>query len=513
VLDGRGQPVEDARVVDQAPGNLDDTGDGRWYGHTDEHGAFELHGLPRGQQVLVVNAEEHPELSQPVSLPSAEVVVRLADGASVEGVVLGPKGPLEGAQVQVLGAGRHGADAQAESDERGHFKASGLPVGEVEVLATAEGLVPSAPVQVHITEGQTAQVELHLAEGLTLSGMVVDDRGQPVPEATVEAYPSSGSRGVRASLGSTSATAGADGHFHLSGLADVEYRVFAYSDGLSQATPSVAHAGDQGVQLKLSRGGRVTGRVVSTSGQPIHRFQIDGQDFQSADGAFTVRDVAPQTTEVVIEGEFQAKRVPVQVQPGESTDVGKVVIDEGLQLRGRVLTADGRPAAGAQLTATPAGEDDPASDDIDGQHNAVADAQGNFTLAHLGNGAWEVVATAAGGASRPRQVQPGGPPLELTLEAAGELHGRFTFSDGTPVTDGVVDVSVGTVTQQGRVYGGAFKVSGVPAGTAKVVGLALSERYHQSVAQAEVELGPGQSAELDLSAQPDPAAGLILEDP
>jgi hypothetical protein len=68
------------------------------------------------------------------------------------------------------------------------------------------------------------------------------------------------------------------------------------------------------------------------------------------------------------------------------------------------------------------------------------------------------------------------------------------------VADGVVEVSVGSVTQTGRVYGGAYRITGVPAGLAQIVGIAFADHYQQSALETSVQVEPGQSVELNLVA-------------
>jgi protocatechuate 3,4-dioxygenase beta subunit len=513
VVNGHNQPVADARIVDQIPGNFDDNE--HWFAHTEEDGSFELHGLPHGAQVLVVTADEHPELVQSIDLPSAgEVVLKLLDGASLDGVVHGPDGPVENAQVQFIADAHSGSDAQASTDDEGHFHMGGITPGTGTLIVAAQGLAPSDPVNVHLHEGQTNHVEVTLGAGLSLAGVVVDDQGQPIGMATIEAYPlSGGPRGAGGSVSGNSNTA--DGTFKLSGLKAGDYRVFAYHDGLSQTTPTNVQAGASEIKLVLARGGKVSGKVVGSSGQAMHKFMVEGEEFQSVDGSFTLHDASPELTELMVEGDFLGTRVPVSIKPGEEVNVGTIVVNDGFTLKGRVLTTDGKPVPNAQVTAMPesfyeAESNDPVADDtaaaapepdIDGQHYATSDSQGNFTLPHMRPERYGVVASANSGTSRPTFVQGNSGTVELRLEAAAELHGRFSFADGSMVTSGVVEATVGTVTQQGRVYGGVYRVTGVPPGTVRVVGLAVTNGASELVAQMEVSLTPGQSQSVDLVAK------------
>ena len=107
VVDGRGQAVAEARVILEVADNRE-LGDSRRVANTDPQGHFQLKGLHDGAHVVTVEADGHPVLIQPLDLPSGTLRLQLTDGASIDGTVLGPEGPVSGAQVEIAADRRIG---------------------------------------------------------------------------------------------------------------------------------------------------------------------------------------------------------------------------------------------------------------------------------------------------------------------------------------------------------------------------------------------------------------------
>lgn len=504
VVDGRDQPVADAHVGLEAA----DFGEGEQVHRdatTDADGRFTLSGLREGAHVLSVDAEGHPSIEQALSVPSAALTLRLADGAILEGVVLGPQGPVKGARVELAGE-RPGMLGSAVADEAGHFELSGLPAGRATAVAIASGFAASEPSPLALRDGARAHLDLRLSEGLALRGKVVDDRGRPVPDAMVEAYLETGARAPLPGR-NVSATSGPDGTFALTGLREGSYRMFAYHDGLAQGPAQTVSAGTSEVELKLLRTGRITGRVLSRSGAPLRRFMVEGQEFHSTDGAFVLRDVSPDAAEIIVEGPFPSVLVPVSAKPGEVVDVGTVLVDDGEPLAGRVLTGDGQPAPGVEVTALPPGYEagGPAMTDDDGSprpdafldspRSVMTDPDGRFAFDHLRRGSYLVQAKAQSGTSAPQRVSTGSAQVELVLQAGGALHGRASLTDGSPVRDGAAIFVAGAVTAQARVVGGVFELRGLPSGPGQLLVTSSLASSHATAVQ-ELSLNPGESREI-----------------
>ena len=502
LVDGRGQPVFAADVSIETASDHGGDDDHR-SASTYADGSFELRGLSAGPHVLTARVHGHPRLTVPVRIPAeGPLALTLRDGSAVEGLVLGPDGPVAHATVE-LASDRHGSSA--ETDAAGHFRLDGLPEGTLALVAAAAPLASNEPLSVAVREGETAHVEIHLAAGLELRGRVVDDTGKPVGDAMVEAYAEDAVR--RPMVGrNLSATSAADGQFTLDGLHAGSYRVFAYHQGLAQNAPVPAPAGKTDLELVLQRSGTVSGRVVSKSGEPVRKFSVEGQDFHAADGRFNLSSVAPDSSELFVEGAFPTVRLSVQVQPGQSVDLGDVVVDDGQTLGGRVLASDGRPAPGVEVTELPPGYDTSGPDDsdsaidpiLDSPRTVTTDADGAFAFDHLRPGMYLVQASSGSASSTPIRGAPG-TELELRMEPGAVLRGRASLSDGSPVDDGTAIFVGGAVTAQTRVVGGQFELSGLPAGSGQVLVTGYAPPAGHVSASHTVTLASGQAADVTVT--------------
>ncbi|WAS90567.1 carboxypeptidase-like regulatory domain-containing protein [Nannocystis punicea] len=136
---------------------------------------------------------------------------------------------------------------------------------------------------------------------------------------------------------------------------------------------------------------------------------------------------------------------PFTVEAGETRDLGALVPDRGRTLRGRVLTADGTPAAGVQVYADhDLWGDEAAYLDIV-VRTATSGADGGFTLTALGRGTLYVAADAPQlGRSQAVRLAEGNDDLtsELRLGPTGALAGRVTYA-GKPARADVTAQPVG----------------------------------------------------------------------
>jgi hypothetical protein len=116
--------------------------------------------------------------------------------------------------------------------------------------------------------GQTAQPAIDQKID-SITGRVVDERGQPLPNARVSVTPVQGGR----PSGRTNTDR--EGTFKVTGLDPVPYRVYvempAYirtSDEESGPSPRQYKVGDS-VRFVLTKGGVITGTVTTTTGDPV----------------------------------------------------------------------------------------------------------------------------------------------------------------------------------------------------------------------------------------------------
>jgi hypothetical protein len=204
---------------------------------------------------------------------------------------------------------------------------------------------------------------------------------------------------------------------------------------------------------------------------------------------------------------------PFTVEAGKTRDLGALVLDRGRTLRGRVLTADGAPAAGIQVYG---GDDlwgdEAAYHDIAGR-TATTGADGGFTLTALGRGALYMAADAPElGRSPAVRLPEGNDDLtsELRLGPTGALAGRVTYA-GKPVRADITAQPVGSgsavmftaVTDNEGRYRFARLAEGTYVITAQLFRDGMHSVSHPARAkQATLEADREVRLELDIPAGP-----------
>jgi hypothetical protein len=140
---------------------------------------------------------------RPAGQASAPVV---ADGLIAGRVVDGNSGqPIPDALVALNGGGLargvgglySGGDLEVRTDAQGRFVFAGLPAGSFYLSATADGYARGTYGQAHVERGprpltllpsqKTGDVSIVMSRYAVISGMVIDDAGDPVIGATVKA--------------------------------------------------------------------------------------------------------------------------------------------------------------------------------------------------------------------------------------------------------------------------------------------------------------------------------------
>jgi hypothetical protein len=172
-------------------------------------------------------------LAEPVTSDGAPVVLRLVQGARLEGRVFTTGGrPVQSFAVLISRA--VGALERDELAPRhvispeGQFVLAGLPEGPAEVVIAAPGFAPSLGTRVRLSASTPARLDVELVPGATLTGRVIDRTTRsPLPGARVSLE--------RAEDGALAADALArtdtDGRFTLSGLPPGRHSVLVIADG------------------------------------------------------------------------------------------------------------------------------------------------------------------------------------------------------------------------------------------------------------------------------------------
>ncbi len=327
---------------------------------TDDQGAFEVHGLPRGVWWVRVEADGRARVLRAFTLREAwrTIAVALRPSATLDGVVMARRSdgtaPLVGVEVH---ASREGATAgedpgiAALSGIDGRFSLAGLAAGTWRVTVRIPGFEPLDRIGVAAPARGLVLTARALA---SVHARVLDAAGEPAAGATVTV---SGS-GLWPAVERTTDAAGT---VELSEVPAGVYELRARR-GTWVAEPVAPLLIDPGemreVGVALQEGRRIAGVVVDgASLRPLPGARVA----LSEDGV----SAAPRAVEADAEGRFAfdgllprghvlSARQPgyasadaVQALPGGG-DL-RVRLDRGASLVGRVVDARGRAVVGAAV--------------------------------------------------------------------------------------------------------------------------------------------------------------------
>jgi protocatechuate 3,4-dioxygenase beta subunit len=455
-----GRPVEGAAVYAIPAGapemlvedpRITVTGGGTWRaerGESGPDGAYEIDGLaPGGAYDVVAMAKGYArsrtsEGVRPRSGTPASADLRLREPGSAVLRVLSPDG------MPVVDA--HGWyrwlnwPHEVKADDDGVIRVDGLdPVEYTFRIDSARFLFQW--VKVAVLEGETTEVEVRMLAGVTLAGVVVDDRGTPLASVEVEAqrpfhrkY-----RGLEKSYGKT--VTDEEGRFRIEGLRPGTHGICAAADGHARRWTCPVEAPDEKLRVVVPRMARITGRLVPPEGgPPVGRVALKRHGGRRNEemwgfpggGSGTTTTEWPEgrldtrvpdgTVRLEIRPEgYGPVRLELDLKPGETRDLGDIPLDQGLELRGRVVDPSGAPVAGARVFA--GGAFNP----IDSMTTGV---DGGFVLRRLGEGEVEVEIEADGFLSRAvtGDTRRSAVPLVVTLHRGGVLRCTVIGEDGKP---------------------------------------------------------------------------------
>lgn len=310
-----------------------------------------------------------------VSAVDTDEVVAVAPGAVVDLELRTQARIVRGAVVDGAGAAIAGASIWAC---RAHVERFTREVGRsdaqgrFEVAVAADGMIGArhegrACVGVSVGRGAAPlirEVVLRLdVAGAAVTGRIVDERGEPVPGATVQVgHPADTS--IVAVAGSprvlarpVRVTADHAGRFRCAGLVPGETWLEARAPGFGVAgVPVLAAIGEGvGLTLALPRAATIVGTLRSAGGTPVPGASVQAGEQGSLagcatttnpDGSYRLTGITPGHTLVVVTDHVGGFAHTVEIcRAGETVRWDPVFRADALQLSGRVLGRTGRPFA------------------------------------------------------------------------------------------------------------------------------------------------------------------------
>ena len=455
---------------------------GRCY--TNDEGAFTVRLLP-GQLQATLGGPVVPKTIPSIRIDEKPVPVTLVAerGMPLAGrVVYSDGSPAPNATV-VLSAPPVQMPT-LQTDNGGNFRFGNAPRGPVTLTVRTDGgpfgagiggltggyVQSGAPVDA-VTKQVNVPAEdvvLTLPPSGRITGVVLDSSTRrPITDFRVEiSAPGSPLRPVPFSS--------ADGTFTLehvtAGRVDITAAAIGYVRGRLTGIEVSGGKTTADVDLRLDPAGRVAGRVTARDGSTLSGVYVSvvqgsgGRPMGIAEaattdsnGEFKLESVPPGDQRVSFSKQgFVRQEKSVESGPGKESRID-VVLDPGLELRGRVVDESGQavPMANIQVQATGEGA------------NARSDGGGMFTVAGLRDLHYSLVARKSGYVdARVDDVVPGSSgPVTLTMRRGGSVTGRVT---NIPAGATFVNVALNgdRVYRNGRVdvASGTFTIDGVPDG-------------------------------------------------
>ncbi|MBA3391460.1 MAG: carboxypeptidase regulatory-like domain-containing protein [Deltaproteobacteria bacterium] len=435
---------------------------------TDDKGQFSIRAVAAGTHILAaIDGEHAPVRSAPITVTDRAItgvqLVMKAGGVIAGTVVDATKKPVAYATVRVAGADEQMmqvAGRQATTDATGAFELRGVSRAKLQARAESESAA-SKLLTLDLTEKREARdLELVLDVTGTISGIVVDDKGAPVPEVQVSAFPDilggESMEGMMLASMSPATTDGA-GAFTITGLPDGAYRLWAArstsSSGGWGRDHTSAKTGDKNVRITLAAAGGIKGTIVTQDGGGAPKLANVSVGWQAPtpaqDGAFEIRELAAGTYDVTFRGPDFAvtTKRDVKVEPGKTVDLGAVTVHRGRKVTGKVVDRKGQPIAGAKVKLGEMlmfSDDDKPDDDEDATENmggirsAVSDQDGRFSIIGVPAKATTLAADhPTAGRSVSVAILDGKQdplPVTLTLRGFGSISGKVT-QQGKPLAN------------------------------------------------------------------------------
>jgi protocatechuate 3,4-dioxygenase beta subunit len=415
-------------------------------------------------------------------------------------------------------------ESETLSGEDGSYQLDGLRPEWYTVRAVAAG---HAPGEVSEVPAPREQVNVVLDEGGNIGGSVRSEGGAPVAGAEVHAYQDIESQNIFDIILSKSrpavdiARTDESGQFRFETLGSGVYNFLCKAPGYQiqrVLKKKVAPNMPDGLRIVLEPGLVITGVVQDPDGNPVAGARVRAQppvtsqppghqvNITFEDGSVTTDEQGQFVFDTLESGQhtllcwhehYQTARRP-GVNPGKDEVVIK--LDHGGRVSGIVSDGNGRPVAGAVVSAT---------DVADLRKDAVSDEAGHYQLAGLASGprSLHVTVNAKGFARLRREVKvPQNREVEenFELQPTGVVTGLVVNADNRAIPNACVMVkksgenASGIEQTVGTGYSdrqGSYQVSDVEAGENLWVVVKSSEYLDQ--ASTAFRLDAGGSVALD----------------
>lgn len=525
VVDEAGKPIKAAHITPRSPR--------AWGGYaseqnvvSDDKGQWKIPALAAGTYTFAASDGDHaPADSKPSTIgtrPAENIEIVMKTGGVMRGTVVSldnkfvPYATVRVARTEAGNQEFFGALRQTVADDKGVFYIKGLPREKLQIRAESDAAASKLIAVDLASVDHVSDIKVLLDVTGTISGVVVDELGQPVAEAAVNAtvdFMGGGDISAVSLSGFSTATTDGGGGFNIRGLPDGKYKVWAQRPG-SGAEEWGQHGvqaktGDKSVRVVLAAPGGIVGKIVIEGSGKAPKFALVSEGWSPAvptrDGTFEIKNINPGKHDLWLRGsEFaQFTKHDINVEPGKVTDVGTITVPHGRKIMGKVVDGKGQPVEGARVKLAmmliDSGSDDASAQAMEAQsgvRSAQTDSNGEFSIVGVPTKPTRAAAAhATQGASLAVDV-PGGDQdvgdIILTLKGFGSLAGKVMMQNKPlPATGISVAPKGGTAMMAQTDANGEFVMEKVPEGTL-VITVLRSKMMEMRMFTSEVKIVAGQ---------------------
>ncbi len=470
---------------------------------TDGNGLYEITHLGPGGHNITARAAAFVELLQHVVVKDEhDVGFGLEPALAIAGVVKFTDGePVGGARVTMRAAGatNYGPNQEVRSSSDGRFRKDGLKAGKYTVTLDPpwNGDVNVTSTTVKDVEAGTEDLEIVAQHGLTITGRLVDDAGEPVPAISISGQPPQNNP-----TGVTTwrqARSGEDGTFEMVGLQDGTWTLnVGAQSGYAAFVKAGVPAGARDVILRMTKGLELSGVLVDENGDGVSGKMLLAQRLDlpegtqsswlnattASGGKFKFNGLEVADYSIIMQGNDQTViSGGARVSAGQSNI--RLEYSKGLTITGALVTTDDGSAEGAWVLALPNGKEGV------GQKHGRVTADGTFTIEGTQPDISYTLRTMGGNyrAAEVEGIEAGASNVSITVEPGLRVSGTFVDASGKGLTNAMLSFEAveGKSRTSGRTAeAGTFSIGGLDEGVYKVTGWVQEAEGEQ---WTKVELG------------------------
>jgi len=459
---------------------------------SDDKGVFALKGFSSGTNIyLKTAAPGFVETSTTLIAPDPDITITLVQQGTLRGRVQDAETLTPIQSFKITSA--YGLNPKTFKSEDGSFQLTSLPPGRRSFTAVAVGYQPAEVKAVEIRPGEPTQpIVFSLLKGVKLSGRVVDAiTGEGIPNAAVIYHVASETKPPEWHFYTrfTAKRTDGEGKFKLDGLPSEKLTIIASAPSYAEARQTVMPDENGSVEIALSKGGSVSGRVIAANtATPLSETKVSRLNLSDLTeviiptdeaGAFSFGNMVAGRYRLTATNKFGSSQ-PQEIILRENEQLRNVnlLLKAGSTIRGNVigLRPDERPKAEIVVEG---------ADGFATGTSTLPD--GSYVVHGIPNGQIRVTVQTYGERSLTKSIQIDGAQnftLDIQFPREARLSGRVT-RDGQAVSHVTVRIwgrESGLVSAAGRTdENGMYVIEGLNNGDYLIVVEGASGKKSQRI--------------------------------